>query len=233
LVAEYDRIKKLVEVACRVPELTNSVTDSIKLDELSKLNLNQLPSSQLETTDLEVRIEESACYNPECPINRQTTVYLSLGGGRLALDTPPRFRLPIYKYAKDVTSQDVLSVLPAPWSINHWVVSGDLSATFPRPRFKVGDRIQCFFGSNEDFHRNKQGGTALSMEVAQVVHVGYRDPSWSPGLHVTYVVEVIDGRLLTVIFDDERVQPLEEHTMLIEVDGHSPLKIEEQNLDFL
>jgi hypothetical protein len=71
------------------------------------------------------------------------------------------------------------------------------------------------------------------MEVAKVVHVGYRDPSWSPGLHVTYVVEVTDGRLLTVIFDDERVQPLEEHTKLIEVDGHSPLKIEEQNLEFL
>jgi hypothetical protein len=75
----------------------------------------------------------------------------------------------------------------------------------PRPRFGIGDVVECAFDSGSG---GGGGGGGVSIgnfrrwERAVVAAVGFRAESWPLGVMATYVVQHHDGRLLTVQVDD-------------------------------
>ena len=146
--------------------------------------------------------------------------------GAASLSGARRSSFLIQRAAAEVTAADVLAALPAAWVLVAWSAGRRHVPAAPRPRFRPGDRVQCAFRNQGRGPRSSGGGaepqqaaaaaSTLSLspplfagstvwEAAVVAAVGYWSPAWGPDTVAAYVVEVADGRLLTVERDDPSV----------------------------
>lgn len=201
LLNEYSRIEKLVKALCSRPDLPNTPESAVALEAAAESLEEETFGNSVITNELKVRVEQSSCMNPGCPGPVQVTVFLSWNNSRVV--APEQHRNSIYKKAVDVTAADVLASLPARWTIESWATGTEFGMVYPRPRFQVNDRVRVFFGPKEEV----MGAAWERFEQAVIKLVGYREDTWNTGVYITYVVEMVDGRLLTVITDDERVVP--------------------------
>ena len=175
---------------------------------------------------LRIRVEEAACLTQNCAGQPQTTAFLAWeysaqsvsvftdSGGSSACSLPvdhPAFKL--NRACADVTAADVAASLPASWTLEAWAAGNHEAPHYPRPRFAVGQAVECrFFLRKDDLKEpeKQEMGQWSPWEVATVVAVGYREESWARNVRATYVVKHQDGRLLTIARDEKEV--IREHT---------------------
>lgn len=170
---------------------------------------------------LHVRVEEAACLTKNCAGQPQTTAFLSWQKPAFSGTTFTDFKEPrvnktpvehpafvINGACTDVTAADVVNASPAIWTLEAWAAGNHEAPHTPRPRFAVGQAVECRFileqESSKELDTQGLNYHWSPWEAATVVAVGYREESWAPNVHATYVVRHSqDGRLLVVARDEE------------------------------